>query len=81
MTEAVVKKSARGEYGLTLADLGKTNKNIVVIDCDLSGSTMTKYFREAFPERHFNVGIAEQDAVTTAVGLSTTGKIPFIMNV
>lgn len=78
MTEAVVKKSARGEYGLTLADLGKTNKNIVVIDCDLSGSTMTKYFREAFPERHFNVGIAEQDAVTTAVGLSTTGKIPFV---
>ena len=78
MTEAVVKKSARGEYGLTLADLGKTNKNIVVIDCDLSGSTMTKYFREAFPERLFNVGIAEQDAVTTAVGLSTTGKIPFV---
>ena len=78
MTEAVVKKSARGEYGLTLADLGKTNKNIVVIDCDLSGSTMTKYFKEAFPERHFNVGIAEQDAVTTAVGLSTTGKIPFV---
>ena len=77
MTE-VVKKSARGEYGLTLADLGKTNENIVVIDCDLSGSTMTKYFREAFPERHFNVGIAEQDAVTTAVGLSTTGKIPFV---
>ena len=78
MTEAVVKKSARGEYGLTLADLGKTNKNIVVIDCDLSGSTMTIYFREAFPERHFNVGIADQDAVTTAVGLSTTGKIPFV---
>ena len=39
---------------------------------------MTKYFREAFPERHFNVGIADQDAVTTAVGLSTTGKIPFV---
>lgn len=77
MTETV-KKSARGEYGLTLADLGQTNENIVVIDCDLSGSTMTKYFREKFPERHFNVGIAEQDAVTTAVGLSTTGKIPFV---
>ncbi len=77
MTE-VIKKSARGEYGLTLADLGKTNKNIVVIDCDLSGSTMTKHFRAAFPERFFNVGIAEQDAVTTAVGLSTTGKIPFV---
>jgi transketolase len=77
MTE-VIKKSARGEYGLTLADLGKTNENIVVIDCDLSGSTMTKHFKAAFPERHFNVGIAEQDAVTTAVGLSTTGKIPFV---
>ncbi len=77
MTE-VIKKSARGEYGLTLADIGKTNKNIVVIDCDLSGSTMTKYFKAAFPDRFFNAGIAEQDAVTTAVGLSTTGKIPFV---
>lgn len=77
MTE-VIKKSARGEYGLTLADLGKTNENIVVIDCDLSGSTMTKHFKAAFPERFFNVGIAEQDAITTAVGLSTTGKIPFV---
>ena len=77
MTE-VIKKSARGEYGLTLADLGKTNENIVVIDCDLSGSTMTKHFKAEFPERFFNVGIAEQDAVTTAVGLSTTGKIPFV---
>jgi len=77
MTE-VIKKSARGEYGLTLADLGKTNKNIVVIDCDLSGSTMTKHFKAAFPERFFNAGIAEQDAVTMAVGLSTTGKIPFV---
>ena len=77
MTE-VIKKSARGEYGLTLADLGKTNKNIVVIDCDLSGSTMTKHFKSAFPERFFNAGIAEQDAVTMAVGLSTTGKVPFV---
>ena len=77
MTE-VIKKSARGEYGLTLADLGKTNKNIVVIDCDLSGSTMTKHFKATFPERFFNAGIAEQDAVTMAVGLSTTGKIPFV---
>ena len=74
----VIKKSARGEYGLTLADLGKENKNIVVIDCDLSGSTMTKHFKAAFPERFFNAGIAEQDAVTMAVGLSTTGKIPFV---
>ncbi len=73
-----VKKSARGEYGLTLADIGKTNKNIVVVDCDLSCSTQTQYFKKEFPERFFNVGIAEQDAITTAAGLSLTGKIPFV---
>lgn len=76
--QSTEKKSLRSEYGKTLVALGKDNKNIVVIDSDLSASTQTKMFAKEFPERFFNVGIAEQDAVTTAVGLSTTGKIPFV---
>lgn len=76
--QSAEKKSLRSEYGKTLVELGKVNKNIVVVDADLSASTQTKMFAKEFPERFFNVGIAEQDAITTAVGLSTTGKIPFV---
>lgn len=72
------KKSIRAEYGKTLVELGKENKNIVVLDADLSCSTQTAMFAKEFPERFFNIGIAEQDAMTTAAGLSTTGKIPFV---
>lgn len=71
-------KSVRSEYGKTLIELGKKNKDIVVIDADLSCSTQTAMFAKEFPERFFNVGIAEQDAMTTAAGLSTVGKIPFV---
>ena len=76
--QSTEKKSLRSEYGKTLVELGRANKNIVVVDSDLSASTQTKLFAKEFPERFFNVGIAEQDAITTAVGLSTTGKIPFV---
>ncbi len=72
------KRSARGAFGQALADLGKTNKNIVALDADLSASTQTKIFAKEFPDRFFDVGIAEQDLVDTAAGLSTTGKIPFV---
>lgn len=72
------KKSIRSEYGKTLVELGHKNKNIVVLDADLSCSTQTAMFGKEFPERFFNIGIAEQDAMTTAAGLSTTGKIPFV---
>jgi len=72
-----LKKSIRGAIGEELANLGKVNSNIVVLDADLSGSTKTSTFAKAFPERFFNVGIAEQDLMTTALGLSLTGKIPF----
>lgn len=72
-----VKKSIRGAIGEELAELGKTNSDIVVLDADLSGSTKTSTFAKAFPERFFNVGIAEQDLITTSLGLSLTGKIPF----
>ena len=71
-------KSVRSVYGKTLVELGKTNKNIVVLDADLSCSTQTKVFAKEFPERFFNVGIAEQDLMTTAAGLACTGKIPFV---
>lgn len=72
------KKSIRAKYGETLVALGKENRNIVVLDADLSASTQTAKFAKEFPERFFDMGIAEQDAMTTAAGLSTVGKIPFV---
>ena len=69
--------ATRDAYGAALLELGKRNKNIVVLDADLSGSTKTKGFSKAFPERFFNMGISEQDMIGTAGGLSLTGKIPF----
>ena len=71
-------KSVRNAYGKTLVELGKVNKDIVVLDADLSCSTQTQLFAKEFPERFFNVGIAEQDLITTAAGLATVGKIPFV---
>lgn len=72
-----VKKSIRAAIGEALAEEGKENDRIVVLDADLSGSTKTSVFAKAFPERFYNVGIAEQNLITTALGLSLTGKIPF----
>ena len=72
-----VKKSIRGAFGEELAELGAKNSDIVALDADLSGSTQTSIFAKAFPERFFDVGIAEQDLMTTALGLSLEGKIPF----
>lgn len=71
------KKSIRGAFGEELAALGTENQNIVALDADLSGSTQTSIFAKAFPERFFDVGIAEQNLMTTALGLSLEGKIPF----
>ena len=70
-------KSIRAAYGKTLAELGKENENIVVLDADLACSTQTAMFGKEFPERFFNMGIAEQDMITTAAGLASQGKIPF----
>ncbi len=72
------KKSPRAAYGKTLLELGRENKNIVVLDADLSCSTQTCVFAKEFPERFFNVGIAEQDLMTTAAGLASTGKTAFV---
>ncbi len=71
-------KSVRSIYGKTLVELGKANNNIVVLDADLSCSTQTQIFAKEFPQRFFNVGIAEQDLMTTAAGLACTGKTPFV---
>lgn len=70
-------KSIRAAYGKTLVELGKVNKDIVVLDADLACSTQTAMFGKEFPERFFNMGIAEQDMMATAAGLASQGKIPF----
>jgi transketolase len=72
------KKALRKQFGETLVALGKTNPNIVVLDADLACSTQTQMFADAYPERFFNQGIAEQDLLNTAAGLATVGKIPFL---
>jgi transketolase len=64
-------------YGKTLAELGAANPNIVVLDADISKSTNTFHFANRFPERFFNMGSAEQNLISFAAGLATTGKIPF----
>jgi len=70
-------KATRDEYGETLLELGKRRSDIVVLDADLSSSTKTGKFAKAFPERFFNMGIAEQDMIGTAAGFALTGKVPF----
>lgn len=74
----MTKIATRETYGKTLARLGMENKNIVVLDADLSKSTKTAEFKKVCPERFINVGIAEQNLAGIAAGLSTTGKIPFM---
>ena len=71
------KASTREAYGKTLVELGEKNRDIVVLDADLSGSTKTQMFAQKFPERFFNMGISEQDMMGTAAGLAVAGKIPF----
>ncbi len=71
------RRAIRNIFGETLAKLGETNKDIVVLDADLACSTQTQIFGKKFPERFFDVGIAEQDMITTAAGLASQGKIPF----
>jgi transketolase len=70
--------ATRDAYGETLAELGAENPNVVALDADLSGSTKTSVFSKKFPERFFNMGIAEANMVGTAAGLAAAGKIPFL---
>jgi len=74
MTEQV---SMRIAYGQALADYGEINPDVVVLDADVSASTQTHYFAARFPERFFNVGVAEAGMVDVAVGFALGGKIPF----
>jgi transketolase len=69
--------SLRETYGKTLLEIGRANQDIVVLDADLSKSTMTHFFASDIPERFFECGIAEQNMISIAAGLAASGKIPF----
>lgn len=71
------KIATRQSYGEVLAELGRENPNVVVLDADLSGATKTSIFAKEFPKRFINVGIAEQNLMATAAGLASFGKIPY----
>ena len=71
------KAATRDAYGKTLLELGRENKDIVVLDADLSASTKTILFAKEFPDRFFDMGVAEQDMISTAAGLAACGKIAF----
>src|SRR5512137_3133641 len=70
-------QNPREVYGRTLVEIGRENQNIVVLEADLGKSTMSCYFEEAFPDRFFEMGIAEANMTSFAAGLALTGKIPF----
>ncbi len=71
------KIATRESYGKTLLELGKKNKNIVVLDADLAGATKTNMFAKEFKDRFFDMGIAEANMMSTAAGFATCGKIPY----
>ena len=70
--------ATREAFGRTLVELGRENKDVVVVDADLSKSTMTTYFAKEFPDRFFSCGIAEANMVGVGAGLAASGKIPFV---
>ena len=70
--------SLRKTYGETIVELGETNKNIVMLEADLGNSTMSSMFAKVYPDRYFQMGIAEQNMASVSAGLSLTGKIPFM---
>lgn len=77
MIDRTNNKSIRAAYGNALVEVGKENENVVVLDADVAKSTMSITFKNTYPERFFDMGIAEQDMVATAAGLASQGKIPF----
>jgi len=72
------KIATRESYGKAISELGRKNENIVVLDADLAAATKTGVFKKEFPNRFFDMGIAEQDMLGTAAGISTCGKIPYV---
>ena len=71
-------KATREAYGAALVKVGATHKDVVVLDADLSKSTKTDEFKKVYPERFFNVGIAEQNLISVGAGLAAAGKVPFV---
>lgn len=71
------KVATRDSYGNALAELGAEHENLVVLDADLAGATKTSTFKKAFPQRHFDCGIAEANMICIAAGMSTAGLVPF----
>jgi len=78
MSVSSEKIATRVAYGKTLVELGALNENVVVMDADLSKSTMTAEFSKNFPERFIQMGISEQDMMSTAAGIASTGKTVFV---
>jgi len=76
--ETIKKIATRESYGNELKELGKQFDNIVVLDADLAGATKTNIFMKEFPDRHINCGIAENNMVSVAAGMSTVGFVPFV---
>jgi transketolase len=74
----VKKIATRDSYGNALVELGQEHDNVIVLDADLAAATKTGTFRKAFPERHWDIGIAECNMTGIAAGLATCGKVPFI---
>ena len=75
--DKTIKIATRQSFGEALKELGAENKNVVVLDADLSGATKTNIFAKAYPDRFFDIGIAEQNMIGIAAGMSTCGKTPF----
>ena len=73
----MIKTATRDAYGKALAELGQEKDNLIVFDADLAGATKTSVFQKAFPDRHFDCGIAEGNMICAAAGASTMGLVPF----
>ena len=74
----VKKIATRDSYGNALVEIGKEHEELIVLDADLAGATKTGIFKKVFPERHWNIGIAEANMTGIAAGLASCGKVPFI---
>ena len=79
MSEELKKIATRDGFGDEIVELGKENKNILLVDCDIGKSCKSTKFMKELPEQHVNVGIAEQNGAGVAAGLATCGKIPFVV--
>ena len=77
-TKIGVKIATRESYGNALVEVGKEHEDLIVLDADLAGATKTGIFKKAFPERHWDIGIAEANMTGIAAGLAACGKVPFI---